>query len=127
MTVSLGSQLAGIVRTSPARVSCVSTRPAVNEAGTHDKELIDSMQRLELKIPPLALVLLAGGIMWWIAWAAPALEFVFPARRICMMGAVLIGTAVAGLGIFSFRRAQTTVNPMKPDSSSAQVVPASIV
>jgi protein-S-isoprenylcysteine O-methyltransferase Ste14 len=94
----------------------------LNEAGKSDEELIDPMQRLELKIPPVALVLLAGGVMWWIAWAAPTLGFVFPARRICVMGAVLIGTAVAGMGIFSFRRAKTTVNPMKPDSSSALVV-----
>jgi protein-S-isoprenylcysteine O-methyltransferase Ste14 len=80
------------------------------------------MQGLELKVPPLALVLLAGGYMWLITWAAPAFEFAFPARRICAMGAVVIGIAVAGMGIFSFRRAKTTVNPMKPDSSSALVV-----
>ncbi|MEK6804375.1 MAG: isoprenylcysteine carboxylmethyltransferase family protein [Nitrospirota bacterium] len=90
--------------------------------GKATKNLIEPMKRLELKIPPLMLVLLAGGVMWWIAWAAPTLGFVFPARRICVMGAVLIGTAVAGMGIFSFRRAKTTVNPMKPDSSSALVV-----
>lgn len=80
------------------------------------------MQRLELKVPPLALVLLAGGLMWWIAWAAPAFEFAFPARRICAVGAIVIGLAIAGMGVFSFRRAKTTVNPMKPDSSSALVV-----
>ncbi len=80
------------------------------------------MQRLELKIPPLLLVLLAGGMMWGIAWAIPTLGFVSPARRVCAIGAVLIGMAVAGMGIFSFRRAKTTVNPMKPDSSSALVV-----
>src|SRR5687768_7367695 len=80
------------------------------------------MQRLELKVPPLALVLLTGGLMWWTAWAAPAFRFAFPARLICAVGAVIIGIAVAGMGIFSFRRAKTTVNPMKPDSSSALVV-----
>ena len=80
------------------------------------------MQGLELKVPPLALVLLAGGLMWWIAWAAPAFAFAFPARLICAVGAVVIGIAVAGMGIVSFRRAKTTVNPMKPDSSSALVV-----
>jgi protein-S-isoprenylcysteine O-methyltransferase Ste14 len=80
------------------------------------------MQRLELKVPPLALVLLVGGLMWWIAWAAPALGFAFPARLICAVGAIVIGLAVVGMGVFSFRRAKTTVNPMKPDSSSALVV-----
>lgn len=94
----------------------------MNNAGKHDKELIDPMQRLELKIPPLALVLLAGGMMWGIAWAVPTFGFVFPARLICAVGAVVIGVAIAGMGVFSFRLAKTTVNPMKPDSSSALVV-----
>ena len=80
------------------------------------------MQGLELKVPPLALVLLASGLMWWIAWAAPAFEFAFPARRIYAMVAIVAGIVVAGMGMFSFRKAQTTVNPMKPDSSSALVV-----
>ena len=80
------------------------------------------MQRLELKVPPLALVLLAGGSMWLIARAAPAFEFAFPARLICAVGAIVIGLAIAGVGIVSFRRAKTTVNPMKPESSSALVV-----
>ena len=80
------------------------------------------MQGLELKIPPLALLLLAGGVMWWIAWAMPAFECAFPARLTCAAGAVVIGMAIAGMGVFSFSRAKTTVNPMNPDSSSSLVV-----
>ncbi|MDR4480684.1 MAG: isoprenylcysteine carboxylmethyltransferase family protein [Nitrospira sp.] len=80
------------------------------------------MQRLELTVPPLALVLLAGGFMWIITWATPALEFAFPAGLICAAGAVLVGITIAGMGVFSFSRAKTTVHPMKPDSSSALVV-----
>lgn len=105
-----------------AHVSCVSTRAVVNEAGKSDEELIDPMQRLELKIPPLPLVLLAGGSMWLIAWITPALGFVFPARLIWAAGVVVIGIVIAAMGIFSFWMAKTTVNPMKPDSSSALVV-----
>ena len=80
------------------------------------------MQGLELKVPPVALVLLAGGCMWVVAWASPAFGFAFPARIISAMGMVVIGIAIAGMGVFSFSRAKTTVNPMKPDSSSALVV-----
>ena len=80
------------------------------------------MQSLELTVPPVALMLLAGGFMWIITWATPALEFTFPAGLICAAGAVLIGITMAGMGVFSFSRAKTTVNPMKPDSSSALVV-----
>ncbi len=60
--------------------------------------------------------------MWVVAWAAPAFGFTFPARFISAMGVVFIGIAIAGTGVFSFRGAKTTVNPMKPDTSSALVV-----
>jgi protein-S-isoprenylcysteine O-methyltransferase Ste14 len=80
------------------------------------------MRGLELKVPPLALVLLAGGCMWLISRAAPAFGFAFPAPVACATGAVIIGVAIAGMGIISFRMAETTVNPMKPESSSALVV-----
>lgn len=80
------------------------------------------MQGLELKVPPVALVLLAGGCMWVVAWAAPACGFAFPARFFGAMGVIVIGIIIAGMGVFSFRGAKTTVNPMKPDTSSALVV-----
>ena len=60
--------------------------------------------------------------MWVVAWAAPAFGFAFPAHFISAMGVVVIGIAIAGMGVFSFSRAKTTVNPMKPDSSSTLVV-----
>ena len=72
------------------------------------------MQSLELKVPPLALVLLAGGFMWVVAWAAPAFGFAFPARLISAVGVIVIGIAIAGMGVFSFSRAKTTVNPIRP-------------
>lgn len=80
------------------------------------------MHGLDLKVPPVVLMLLTGAVMWVITWATPAFEFVFSERLICAMVAVVIGIAVAGMGVFSFRRGKTTVNPMKPDSSSALVV-----
>jgi protein-S-isoprenylcysteine O-methyltransferase Ste14 len=79
------------------------------------------MHVLDLKVPPLALVLLVGGVMWIAAWAVPAFVFAFPARSLFAMAAVAAGAAIAGTGIVSFRRAKTTVNPMKPESSSALV------
>lgn len=60
--------------------------------------------------------------MWLITWAAPAFGCAFPARVATAVGAVIIGVAIAGMGIMSFRMAKTTVNPMKPESSSALVV-----
>lgn len=80
------------------------------------------MHALNLKVPPLALMLLLGALMWSVTRAAPAFGFTFPERNFFAMGAVAAGAIIAGMGIISFRRADTTVNPMKPDSSSSLVV-----
>ena len=79
------------------------------------------MNSLELKIPPLVLVLVAGAAMWFIARAVPALAWDFPFRDIVAAVLALAGAAVAVLGVLSFRRAGTTVNPTRPQSTSALV------
>lgn len=83
---------------------------------------IGPMKGLELKVPPLALVILAGGCMWLITRAVPAFGLVSPAHVAPAVGVVIIGLVIAGTGIVSFRMAKTTVNPMKPESSSTLVV-----
>lgn len=83
---------------------------------------IGPMKGLELKVPPLALVFLAGGCMWLITRAVPAFGLVSPAHVAPAVGVVIIGLVIAGTGIVSFRMAKTTVNPMKPESSSTLVV-----
>ena len=77
---------------------------------------------LELKVPPVAVVVLTGVLMWLGAWAAPTLGFVFPGRLGVAAGAALAGVVVTILGVASFKRAKTTVNPMKPGSASSLVV-----
>lgn len=79
------------------------------------------MQTLELKIPPIALVVLVAALMGLVPWAMPAFMFEFSFRRISSVSLWIIGAIVSGLGIVSFRRARTTVNPMKPDSASSLV------
>ena len=80
------------------------------------------MHVLELKVPPVALVLLVAALMWLATWTMPAFEFEVPLRKILSGSVAVAGAIVSGLGIASFRRAQTTVNPMKPDSASSLVV-----
>ena len=77
---------------------------------------------LELKVPPVALVFLVAALMWLAMWTMPAFEFQIPLRKILSVSMATAGTIVSGLGILSFRRARTTVNPMKPDSASSLVV-----
>lgn len=79
------------------------------------------MRALELKIPPVALGLLLGALMWVAARSVPALGFALPARPFIAAGLVAAGVLVALLGVVSFRRARTTVNPLNPEAASALV------
>lgn len=80
------------------------------------------MRFLELKIPPLAVGLIVGGLMWLAKRAAPALSFAFSGRQAVAIIVAIAGATIIGIGIVSFSRAKTTVNPMKPDSASSLVV-----
>jgi protein-S-isoprenylcysteine O-methyltransferase Ste14 len=80
------------------------------------------MQALELKIPPLAVGFIIGTLMWLAKRAVPALNFAFPGRHVVATVVAIAGAIIIGLGIASFRRADTTVNPMKPDTASTLVV-----
>lgn len=79
------------------------------------------MRSLELKVPPPAVLLVVGLLMWIAARLAPVFSYALPARTAL---AVLLGLAGVGLGVagaLRFRRAGTTINPMKPDSTSSLV------
>lgn len=72
---------------------------------------------LELKIPPVVLGAFIAALMWIASSAASPFAFVIPARSLCTAVLVLTGVIISGLGVVSFRRAGTTVNPFKPGSS----------
>jgi protein-S-isoprenylcysteine O-methyltransferase Ste14 len=80
------------------------------------------MHALELKVPPPVVGFLVATLMWLASWAVPALQFEIPARRFVAAGLALTGVVISIMGVASFRRARTTVNPMKPESSSSLVV-----
>lgn len=48
----------------------------------------------------------------------PAFGFILPGSRILAAGLVGAGMVVALLGVFSFRQARTTVNPLQPAAAS---------
>jgi|SRR4051812_25347022 protein-S-isoprenylcysteine O-methyltransferase Ste14 len=76
---------------------------------------------LELKVPPVVVVLLTGALMTLGWWAAPQCRVPFPARLIVSGALALAGIVVSGLGVASFRKARTTVNPLKPETSTSLV------
>lgn len=80
------------------------------------------MRSLELKIPPVALVILLGALMWVVTRTMPGFAFNLPGRLVITTGLAVCGTVVALLGVVSFRRARTTVNPLHPEAASALVV-----
>jgi protein-S-isoprenylcysteine O-methyltransferase Ste14 len=77
---------------------------------------------LELKIPPVALAMIAAGLMWCARSAAPDFDFPFPSNLVFPVGLALLGALTCLAGVVAFRRAKTTVNPMKPDTTSSLVV-----
>jgi len=79
------------------------------------------MTVLELKIPPLVVVLVTAALMWLVARAVPELGFLVPARDFVAISVALAGVITIALGVVSFVRAGTTVNPMKPETSSSLV------
>jgi protein-S-isoprenylcysteine O-methyltransferase Ste14 len=76
---------------------------------------------LDLKVPPAAVVALTAALMWLGARALPSSDFHLPGRPYAVGVFVLAGALLALLGVVSFKRARTTVNPMSPGSSSALV------
>ncbi len=79
------------------------------------------MRALELKIPPVALALITGAAMWGLAKAAPSLVSAVPFRQGIAAFLAVAGVSVAVLGVLSFRRSRTTVNPTTPQRTSALV------
>ena len=79
------------------------------------------MRVLELKVPPPIVALVTAVLMWLIAWSLPLFAFIFPARNAFGISLVTAGLIIAISGVVTFRRAKTTVNPTKPQSSSSLV------
>ena len=83
--------------------------------------MIIRMQALELKIPPPAVAVLLAGAMWGISLVAPLFEVPAFIRVAAAVTIALAGGGFSLAGVISFRRARTTVNPMKPETTSSLV------
>jgi protein-S-isoprenylcysteine O-methyltransferase Ste14 len=79
------------------------------------------MQSFELKIPPPVVAALIAVAMWGIAFVAPLVEVPTLSRVSVATAIALVGAAFSLAGIMSFRRAKTTVNPMKPGAATSLV------
>ena len=76
---------------------------------------------LELRVPPLALVLFAAACMWLVSWLLPALGVSIPGRTAVAGVCAASGVVLLVAGVIALRKAHTTVNPATPDASAALV------
>lgn len=83
------------------------------------------MKTLELKVPPLALVLITAALMWVLSVILPALSIGLSASwpiTFIALAVALIGAVFCVLGVWEFRKMGTTVDPRVPEQLASLVV-----
>ena len=76
---------------------------------------------LKLKIPPPIIGLICALLMWLISRVFTSLEFKFPLAIFTSMGLLAIALCIDILALLRFKASKTTINPMKPSSTSVMV------
>jgi protein-S-isoprenylcysteine O-methyltransferase Ste14 len=76
---------------------------------------------LKNKIPPPVILLLFGIAMWCVAHSELAYPIAIPHALIVAIALAAVAVLIAGSAIRQFGAAETTVNPLKPDTASALV------
>ena len=79
------------------------------------------MNALELKVPPLILVLVLALAMWFTAMQFSSLAITLPWGHGLAATVSSVGILFLLAGMYSFQKAKTTFNPMKPDTASSLV------
>lgn len=80
-----------------------------------------AMKSLEMMIPPPLLMAAVAATMWGISRIAPLLQLPALLRIPLATALAFVGAGFSFAGFFAFRRAKTTVNPLKPESASSLV------
>jgi protein-S-isoprenylcysteine O-methyltransferase Ste14 len=77
---------------------------------------------LELKMSPVMTAALLAVLMGLLARHTPGFALISELRMAALIVFIGTGAAIGFAGVWSFRRARTTVNPWRPHASSALVV-----
>lgn len=80
------------------------------------------MKALELKVPPVALVVVVAAGMWALSRITLDLYFSIPGVTLFSAGIAVVGISIAVLGVLEFKVAGTTVDPRVPHQSANLVV-----
>ena len=80
------------------------------------------MRAIELKFPPVAQFLVAGGLMWLLAAVMPSGAFRIPGQLL-LASVILLAAGLVGMAsVRSFARVGTSFNPLRPQSASRLVI-----
>jgi protein-S-isoprenylcysteine O-methyltransferase Ste14 len=80
-----------------------------------------TMQGLEVKIPPPIVAVLFAASLWLAARLLPVVTLPFSVRITLVSLSSVVGFTFALLGMLTFRRAKTTINPVNPEEASTIV------
>lgn len=76
---------------------------------------------MHLKVPPVAVAGIAAALMYGLSIILPQFSFPLPFKNTITIIIFLFGLLIAALGVVSFRRRETTVNPTRPSTASSLV------
>ena len=79
------------------------------------------MRWLDHKIPPPVIGALVAAGMWAVAEVGPQFDLALLAKYIVAGALVVVGLAFDLLGLIAFRASRTTINPLRPERSTALV------
>jgi protein-S-isoprenylcysteine O-methyltransferase Ste14 len=79
------------------------------------------MRSLELKVPPPVVALVVALGMWGVSGSPIGFGVPEAVRLLLVAVLAVAGAAFDVLGLVAFRRARTTINPMKPQATSSVV------
>jgi len=79
------------------------------------------MDKLELKVLPLLLVVIFAVLMWLVAKLLPNIELSITTRYAILAATSLFALSITLAGALAFKRSNTTVNPIKPETASSLV------
>jgi len=74
--------------------------------------------RLELKIPPPVVAFFCVAAMWGLTKLSSEFDFDFSYRKSVALVLLIVGLVIDILALTSFKKNQTTINPMQPEQSS---------
>ena len=79
------------------------------------------MKGLALKVPPVLQLVIALGLMWLTHQIFPYMALSISYTTELAILILVAGAIIAFAGVYAFKKAQTTVNPMTPDAASSLV------